>query len=83
MREDAQNIQFTSLVWQGLEPSQSGDSCHFLWIFLPINKLSLHTAKREAFSDDLGITNVQTIIIAKTLIRPLSKECDYPDLLEM
>lgn len=50
--ENAQNIQFTSL---GLIRAKViivfADPCHFLWIFLSINKVSLHTGKLEAFND--------------------------------
>lgn len=65
--EDAQNIQFTSLsLARDKLITVTIDSCHFLWIFMSINKISWHIAKSGDFSNELGITNAQNIITGKT-----------------
>lgn len=48
--EDAQSIQFTSLGLAGDKGiTVFVDPFHFLWIFLSINKICLHTANGRPF----------------------------------
>lgn len=51
-KEDAQSIQFPSLGLAGAKGiTVFVDPLQFLWIFLSVNKILLHTEKWEAFHD--------------------------------
>lgn len=67
MREDAQNIQFSSSsLARAKLITVAVDPCDFLWICMSINKISWHIAKSGDFSNELGITNAQNITTGKT-----------------